>query len=472
MLSPDQLAEYRLKKAAWAEKTAPIREKIAALLQPVKDANSKEYFDKYPPEIQAMLLKPVPQQSPFERQMAWKAKPYLEMPDEDAAKQLKGDKKKAYDALKAELAPFKDLDPGDLPEGVGMKDLGPVAPSTHVLAVGVWERPLQEVQPGFLTLLDPGDAKIVPPAGGQSTGRRTALAQWLTSAENPLTPRVMANRIWHYHFGKGIVGTPSDFGVMGERPSHPELLDWLSREFVGSGWSMKHMHRLIMLSATYQQSSAERKDTAEADPSNRLLWAYPRHRLEAEAVRDASLYAAGVLNLKEGGPSVFPELPAGMGGPRGGWKLSAKDDRNRRSVYIFVKRNARYPMLEVMDMPDTHESCPRRGVTTTAPQALTMLNDKVILEWAQAFAARALEAKDPVDLAFRLAYSRPPDSWEKDTVATFFHKQAGVIAARVAKGEKLALPSAMPEGTDPSMAAAIVDFCHMLISSNEFVYVN
>jgi hypothetical protein len=125
-----------------------------------------------------------------------------------------------------------------------------------------------------------------------------------------------------------------------------------------------------------------------------------------------------------------------------------------------------------MDMPDTHESCPRRSVTTTAPQALTMLNDKVILEWAQAFAARALEAKDPVDRAFRLAYSRPPDPWEKDTVATFFHKQSGVISARLTRNEKLALPSAMPAGTDPALAAAIVDFCHMLISSNEFVYVN
>jgi hypothetical protein len=203
-----------------------------------------------------------------------------------------------------------------------------------------------------------------------------------------------------------------------------------------------------------------------------LLWAYPRHRLEAEAVRDSSLYIAGLLNLKEGGPSVYPELPAGMGGPRGGWKLSAQDDRNRRSVYIFVKRNARYPMLEVMDMPDTHEACARRSVTTTAPQALTMLNDKVILEWAQAFAARALEGKDPVDRAFRMAYSRPADPWEKDTVATFFHKQSALIAARAAKGEKLALPQSMPDGADPAMAAAIVDFCHMLISSNEFVYVN
>jgi hypothetical protein len=158
--------------------------------------------------------------------------------------------------------------------------------------------------------------------------------------------------------------------------------------------------------------------------------------------------------------------------PRGGWKLSADDERNRRSVYIFVRRNTRYPMLEAYDMPDTHESCPRRMVTTTAPQALTMLNDKVVLQWAQAFAARALAAPEPVETAFQLAYSRKPDAWEKDTVATFFHKQQAVIHDRAAKGEKLALPAAMPQGTAPEYAAAFVDFCQMLLNSNEFVYRN
>jgi hypothetical protein len=253
------------------------------------------------------------------------------------------------------------------------------------------------------------------------------------------------NRIWHYHFGKGIVGTPSDFGVMGERPSHPELLDWMAQEFVHSGWSMKHMHRLIMTSAAYRQSSADRKDASAVDPGNRLLWGYPRHRLEGEALRDAAMQVAGVLNLKEGGPSVYPELPEGMGGPRGGWKTSAPDERNRRSVYVFVKRNARYPLLEVMDMPDTHESCARRQVSTSAPQALTLLNDKVVLDWAKAFASRVKDAKDPVDRAYRLAYQRPPDAWERDTVATFLHQKSD---------------------------AAFVDFCQMLLISNEFVYVN
>jgi hypothetical protein len=259
---------------------------------------------------------------------------------------------------------------------------------------------------------------------------------------------------------------------MGERPTHPELLDWLTREFIRSGWSIKQMHRLILNSAVYQESAEFRKDAAAVDPDNRLLWAFPRQRLDGEAIRDSSLLVSGLLNPETGGLSVFPELPDGMVSPRGGWKLSAQPERNRRSVYIFAKRNSRYPMLEAFDMPDTHESCSRRSVTTTAPQALAMLNDKVTLEWAQAFAARALEAKDPVDRAFRLAYSRSPDPWEKDTVATFFHKQKALIAERAAKGEKLALPLQMPAGTEPSYAAAFVDFCEMLLNSNEFVYQN
>ncbi len=467
-----QLAEYQRKKAIWEEKTQDTRAKIAVLLEPAKQTYIKGYFDKYPPEIQAMILKPGAQRTPFEWQMVAKARPYLEQSDADAAKQLGAEARKQYDALKAELAQFDDLNPGDLPEGIGMADLGRNAPATHILAVGVYDAPREEVQPGFLTLLDPEPARYTPPAALESTGRRTALAKWLTDPENPLTARVMVNRIWHYHFGRGIVGTPSDFGVMGERPTHPELLDWLTREFIRSGWSLKQMHRLILNSAVYQQSADFRKDAAEVDPDNRLLWAFPRQRLDGEEIRDSSLLVSGLLNPQTGGPSVFPELPEGMITPRGGWKLSSPADRERRSVYIFAKRNSRYPMLEAFDMPDTHESCSRRSVTTTAPQALAMLNDRVTLEWAEAFAARALAAKDPVDRAFQLAYSRSPDPWEKDTVATFFHKQKSLIAERVAKGEKLALPPQVPQGIEPAYAAAFVDFCEMLLNSNEFVYEN
>jgi len=472
MATPDQVAEYRAKRAVWEEKTKDIRASIAELVEPFRQKASQEYFDKYPPEIQAAITKPAAARSAYEALMAWKAKPYLESGGEDFNPPLKGEQKTRYDALRKELAKFDDIKPADLPEGIGLTDIGRTAPATHILAAGSWEAPKDEVQPGFLTLLDPNPATIVPPAGLESTGRRTALAKWLTDPANPLTSRVMANRIWHYHFGRGIVGTPSDFGIMGERPSHPELLDWLAAEFVRSGWSMKHMHRLIMNSAAYQQASAFQEEAAQVDDGNRLLWSFPRERLEGEVIRDSALAVSGLLNTKASGPSVFPDLPEGMAAPRGGWKLSAEDERNRRSVYIFVRRNSRYPMLEAYDMPDTHESCPRRMITTTAPQALTLLNDRTVLAWSQALAGRALAAPDPVDAAFELVYSRHPDSWEKDTIATFFHKQKTVIHDRTAKGEKLALPAPAPDGMEPEYAAAFVDFCQMLLNSNEFVYRN
>jgi hypothetical protein len=238
---------------------------------------------------------------------------------------------------------------------------------------------------------------------------------------------------------------------------------------------MKSMHRLIVTSNTYQQSSGYNETAAKVDLQNRLLWHFPTQRLEGEVIRDSGLAVAGLLNTKMGGPSVFPELPPGMES-RGGWKVNEDPaERNRRSVYIFVRRNTRYPMLESLDMPDTHESCGRRNMTTTAPQALTLLNSKLTLEWAQAFAARVLQtagtgASQQVEAAYQLAYSRKPDATELQTALGFLDRQRGIIAARGAA--VLALPVPAPEPVDRPAAAALVDLCHMLMNSNEFVYRN
>ena len=358
------------------------------------------------------------------------------------------------------------------------RKLGREAPPTSTLAVGQVEKPLKQVEPGFLTILNAPAPKIEPPATLESTGRRTALANWLVDRANPLTARVMANRIWSYHFGQGIVTTPSDFGVMGARPSNPELLDWLADEFAGSGWSMKHLHRLIVTSNTYRQSSAFREDAARIDSSNRLLWRFPRRRLDAEVIRDSSLSIAGLLDLKMGGPGVYPELPTGMPAPRGGWDTATNDsDRDRRSIYIFVRRNSRYPMLEVFDLATSQETCPRRDVTTTAPQALTLLNSKLSREWAEALAGRVIRSAGPAflseaELAFRLAYSRPPDSAEKDIALTFLARQLKILAERDKAGEPISQPAGGPAGVDRLQAAALVDFCQALMNSNEFVYSN
>ncbi|MEZ5366085.1 MAG: DUF1553 domain-containing protein, partial [Bryobacterales bacterium] len=338
--------------------------------------------------------------------------------------------------------------------------------------------PKDEVEPGFLSVLDPGPAELHQPEGVVSTGRRSALANWLADANNPLTARVMANRIWHYHFGRGIVGTPSDFGRMGERPSHPELLDWLTSEFIANGWSVKDMHRLIMTSRTYKQASMFNEAAQAKDPFDKLLWRFPPQRLEGEVIRDSMLAVAGKLNPVVGGPSVFPPLPDGMPKPRGGW--DATDDpaeQTRRSVYIFVRRNNRYPMMQAFDMPDTHESCARRSTTITAPQALSLLNDEQTVEWAEALAERVLERAGAdkgrqVDEAFLLAYSRKPDGFEKDSALTFFDSQRKVIEQRMNAGELVADVDSPVEGLGQAETAALVDFCHALLNSNEFVFQN
>ena len=409
--------------------------------------------------------------------MYYKAKPYMNPDPAEVANSLKGEAKKRWQALKGELDKYANIYPGELPIGTGIVDAGRVAPATHILSIGVYDAPGREVQPGFLTILDPNPAKIQPPPGIESTGRRTVLANWLADPANPLTARVMVNRIWHYHFGRGIVATPSDFGNMGERPTHPRLLDWLAAEFVRNGWSLKKMHRLIMTSSTYQQASAFRKDAAAADPENRLLWRFLRQRLEGEVLRDSALAVAGLLNTKMGGPSIFPELPPGME-TRGGWKVSEDPaESNRRSIYIFVRRNTRYPMLEAFDMPDTHESCPRRNLTTNATQALFMLNSRLTLEWAQGFAGRVIgiagsDLERQIQTAYRLAYSRPPGKDEAQTALKFFERHRAVLSALAPSGKQLVLPSTMPDNIAPADGAVLVDFCHALLNSNEFLFRN
>ncbi len=476
MVSPAEVAAWKAKRAVWEEKTKDIRAQMDALLAPKKAALAKENFDKFPPEIQAAVTKDPAARTPYEWQMYAKAKPYFEFDDETTAKSLKGADRDKYKELTAQLAAFSSIDPGPLPVGIGMRDLNDKAPATHILNVGAYDAPKEEVQPGFLTIVDPNDPKIVPPAGLNSTGRRTALANWLASPDNPLTARVFVNRLWHYHFGQGIAPSPSDFGLMGGRPTNPELLDWLAADFVKSGWDVKRMQKMMVMSAAYRQSSAFNAEAAKQDPDNRLLWRFPRQRLEGEEIRDAALYVSGLLNDKMSGPSVFPQLPAGTAKPRGGWTVSSPEEQDRRSIYIFVRRNARYPMLEQFDMPDTHESCGRRNQTITAPQAMSLLNDTVTLEWAQAFAGRVVREAGPdpnaeIERAWVLAFGRKPDGFEKDTVQTFFAKQKQVIADEAAN-RKLALPTTLPPGTDTSQAAALVDFCQMLMNSNEFVYVN
>jgi hypothetical protein len=391
---------------------------------------------------------------------------------------LKGGEKVRYQELKADLAKFENLRPAELPVGAGITDVAPEPPSTYLLRRGVYDAFKDEVPAGLLQILDPCPTPIVKPKGAQSSGRRTALANIFADPANPLTARVMVNRIWHYHFGRGIVGTPSDFGFKGDRPTHPALLDWLASEFIRNGWSIKKMHKLIMTSATYQQRSRYNELAARTDPDNKLLWCFPRQRLEGEVIRDAGLSVAGLLNPKMGGPSVFPELPPGMSPTYSGWKVTDEaEERNRRSVYVFVKRNTRYPLFESFDMPDTHESCSRRSITTSPTQALNLLNSELTLQWAQGFAQRVIklagaDLHQQIDAAYRIAFSRHPSSAECEAIKRFFERHREIIGERAAANEPLAVPVSLPADADRIEGATLVDLCHMLINANEFVYRN
>jgi hypothetical protein len=331
--------------------------------------------------------------------------------------------------------------------------------------------PLKEVQPRFVQVLCPSAAAAMPciptPApGAQSSGRRRVLAEWVASPQNPLTARVIVNRLWHYHFGRGIVATPSDFGKTGLPPTHPELLDWLAAELVEGGWRLKRMHRLLMTSQAYRQSSRARNDRAVAlDPGNTLLWRQNLRRLEAEAVRDAILSASGRLNLKMGGRGIFPtlskEVLSTQSRPGLGWDKSSPQKQGRRSVYIFVKRTLGVPFLEIFDAASSDTPTAVRATTTIAPQALILLNSAFMEEQARAFADRLLRegGSSPhvnVERMYRLALGRPPDAEEARIALTYLERTQAQLdtAAETRYREALAM------------------LCKVVLNLNEMVYVD
>jgi hypothetical protein len=486
---PSARKQYDEQKAVWEEKTRDIRAEMNKLLEPLRASRIDNGIKTFETDVQAAILMDPAKRDPLQQMMYHTAEPRItfdEEPDARTLRGLKGDNGKRYAELKKQLAQFDSMRPAALPQGQFMIDLSATAPPTYVLRGGNIDAKGDQVQPGFLSILDPSDARFTQPAGLNSTGRRSTLAAWLTDTKNPLTGRVMVNRIWHYHFGRGIVATPGDFGMMGARPTHPELLDYLTTYFEDNGWSMKKLHRMILLSNTYQQSSEYSETASNADPDNKLMWRYPRRRMEAEAVRDSMLQISGLLNDKPGGPGVFPPLPPGVTtalsatAAAGGWRKETDPaNNNRRSVYIFVRRNLRYPMLQEFDSANTFESCDFRKNTVTAPQSLDLLNNDLMIEWAQSFAGRVLNdsgltSQAQIDRAFRLAYGRAATAEEEKIAAAFLAKQIPIMAERIAGGDKTKppLPTVVPAGIDPARAAAFVDLSQMLLASNEFLYIN
>ena len=290
------------------------------------------------------------------------------------------------------------------------------------------------VEPGFPAILGFADPKIAKPdKDAKSSGRRLALANWIASKDNQLTPRVIANRIWQHHFGRGIVPTPNDFGKFGEKPTHPELLDWLAAEFVEGGWTLKRMHKLILMSNSYRMASTADAKGLSVDPANNLFWRFNMRRLTAEEVRDSFLAASGKLNPKMFGPSIYPKIPpevlAGQSVPGRGWKNSPPEEAARRSVYVHLKRSLLVPILTQFDQADTDSSCPVRYTTTVPTQALGMLNGEFSNEQAAALAERLQkevpgDLKAQVRLAIRLTTSREPKDEEVQKDIDFIQVRA------------------------------------------------
>ena len=335
--------------------------------------------------------------------------------------------------------------------------------TTPVLLRGDPLTPGPPVEPGPITTLETAAPfQWTPPADDAKTsGRRLAFARWLTQPDHPLTARVMVNRIWMHHFGTGIVSTPDDFGVSGAAPSHPELMDWLATEFVHSGWSIKHIHRLILTSSTWRQrsrvSDAAREAGRQTDPENRLLWRQTMRRLEAEPLRDAILAASGLLASPMFGPSLAVSRRKD-----GEVIVPAGSNTDRRSVYVAILRLKPQTMLEVFDQPVMAVNCTQRSTSTVSTQALTLLNSDAMVRAADAFARRvAREYLDrQVATAMLLALGRPPSEDEQKILTQFLSYQA----ARYAE------PSGVSQAD--ARVKALADLCHMLLSSNEFAYVD
>ncbi len=389
-----------------------------------------------------------------EEKAAWKAKADpIQAEIAALRKAIKANKSgEGLTELSKKLEDAEDSLPHPLPALYSVSDDPAKKTEIHLLQRGDYQNRGDRVGMRPIGVLLPPDAPELP----EDTAKpRAELAKWITDPENPLTARVMVNRIWQYHFGRGIVATPNDFGRMGERASNPELLDYLANEFVARGFSVKHIHRLILMSSTYRQSSAADAASKKNDPDDKFLAHYPRRRLDAEEIRDSMLSIAGRLNPKEGGPGVItpiePSLVKALYKPSQWVVATDPAEFDRRSVYLLAKRNLRLPFMEVFDSPDLQVSCPRRQSSTHAPQALEMLNGASSNEAAKAFAQRLLKEgghrpRKQVELAYKLAMGRVPKPQEMKLALQFLKVN--------------------PE------AAALDQFALAMFNLNGFLYVN
>jgi hypothetical protein len=463
----------------------PLQKRVAELEAPYRARLTEVKRAKLDPTYRDALAVEAKKRTPEQKKLAEHAEILLKVSWDELLEALPQAERARRAAWRAQIHLLEAKKPPPPAHAWAIREEEKVPP-TYVLHRGDPKRKGAVVEPAFPRVLCDGDARSETRAGDEaapgaprSARTRLDLAQWLTSRHHPLTARVMVNRLWQHHFGRGLVATPNDFGFRGERPSHSELLDWLACEFVDHGWSIKHMHRLMVLSSVYQQASrsAPTALAKRVDPDNRLLWRMNRRRLEGEALRDSVLAVAGALNPEMGGamvlvplePEVY-ELIFTEGEPDGLWPITPDPrEHTRRSIYLFAKRNVRLPLLEAFDRPDSLTSCAVRPISTFAPQALILLNGPLLQSQSKQFAARLLhecgsDVVRQIGLAYRLALARPPRDSELRMAREFLAAQEKTIRESQRAGQP------MRPGIDPA-TTALADLCLALLNCNEFLYV-
>lgn len=440
LVGPDEVAKHKEELKAWNTMVEPARQRKADFEKPYRDRLLQEKKGKLADYIKVALATPPEKRTEGQRLNAIQVEKTLRVEEKEVEAILTSEDRPKWDALKTELEAFDKSKPV-LPTALGV-DEKKIEPS-YFLHHGSVDSKGTRMDPGVLSVACDGEWEFA------GKNRRAAFAEWVASPNNPLTARVMVNRLWQHHFGEGIVRSVSNFGKTGERPTHPQLLDWLASEFVVRGWSVKTMHRLMLNSRAYQMSSDDRPDGLRADPENRLVWRQARTRLEGEVLRDSILAVAGTLDTKMGGPGIHPyidpSLWAGSSGRTWPGKPNTDPDTWRRSVYIFQKRTIQVPIMELFDAPNGIVSCARRNRSTIATQALILMNNDFVLDQAKRFAASLEREAGPdrpaqVKLAFELAFSRPPSSKELTEAVAFLK------------------------------AGSLTDFAQTIFSLNEFSY--
>ncbi len=392
--------------------------------------------------------------------------------DSAAEAALGGRQKKQIAALRKQMAELRSQVP-DLPQGYFLHEPSTDVPLTRILLRGRAASPGDPVEPALPVVLN--RTPVAFPRSDRTTKRRLTMARWIASPDNPLTARVIVNRVWQYHFGEGLVRTPNDFGLLGEEPTHPELLDWLAHWFVhDANWSLKGLHRLIVRSNTYRMSKTRNEAAAKEDPLNELLWRFPYRRLSVEAIRDSMLAASGRINRKMYGPGVYLHVPVqaleGHADKTKIWKPFDEEQASRRTVYAFVKRSLVVPMLEVLDLCDTTRSTEKRNITSVPTQALTLFNGNFVNRQARYLAERVeIEAGDEraaqVKRIWQLALCRLPEDEERQQMVQFLIEEAGSLKADAKKaGEEITDGEARRQ--------ALVQLCRVVFNLNEFVYPN